>query len=172
MRLINGLPHSTGQQIIRYHDLVKQGQEMVVFRLSVLVGRVNAVIQREKIARFAAAVHPIDQPGTGDHAVRIARVLALGHVDGAAVAIVLYAVVNEQKDLGEVAEQGNHQFTQLIDGQCTRAQKPIHLVVAHVGQMGCQVRSGVAVGRIGQVLDVSGLGQHERAFLPKLSQSA
>ena len=146
VRLINGLPHSTGQQIIRHHDLVKQGQEMVVFRLSVLVGRVNAEIQRKRTARFAAAVHPIDQLDAGDHAVRVARVLALGHVDGAAVAVVLYAVVNEQKDLREVAEQESHQFTQLIDGQCARAQKPVHLVVAHVGQMGCQVHTGIVFG--------------------------
>ena len=104
--------------------------------------------------------------------MRVARVLALGHVDGAAVAFVLHTVANEQKGLGEVAEQGSHQFTQLIHGQFTRAHKPVRLVVARVGQMDRQVRTGIVIGRTEQVLDVSGLGQHERAFLPKVPQSA
>ena len=143
-----------------------------LFRLSVLVGRANAVIQGRRIARFAAAVHPVDQPDARDHAVRVARVLALSHVDGAAVAFVLHTVVNEQKGLGEVAEQGSHQLAQLINGQCARTQKPVRLVVAHVGQMGRQVRTGIVIGRTEQALDLSGLGQYERAFLPKLPQSA
>jgi len=60
---------------------------------------VNAVIQGQKIARLAAAVHAVDQPDTGDYAVGVARVLALGHFDEAAVLFVLYAVVHQQKRL-------------------------------------------------------------------------
>ena len=56
------------------------------------------------------------------------------------------AVINEQKGLGVVAEQGSHQFTQLIDEQCAHVQKPVHLVVTHVGQMSRQVRTGIAFG--------------------------
>ena len=145
---------------------------MVVFCLSVVVGRVDAVIQGQKIARFPAAVHPVDQSDARDHAVRVARVRALGHVDEAAVALVPHAVVHQQKGLGRVAEQRQNQFAQLVDGQRTRAQKPVHLVMAHVGQMGRQMRAGVVRGRTQQVLDVNGLGQHERAFLPKVPQSA
>ena len=51
-------------------------------------------------------------------------------------------------------------------------RKLVHLVMAHIRQMGRQMRAGVVIGRAEQVLDVSGLGQHERAFLPKLPQSA
>ena len=145
---------------------------MVVFRLPVLVGRVNAVIQGQKIARFPAAMHQVDQPDTRDHPVRIARVRALSHVDEAAVALVLYTVVHQQKSLGGVAEQRLNRITQLVGGQRARAQKPVHLVMARVGQMGHQMRAGVVIGRAEQVLDVNGLGQHERAFLPKLPQSA
>jgi len=48
----------------------------------------------------------------------------------------------------------------------------VHLVVAHIRQMGRQMGTGVGGGRTQQVLDMSGLGQHERAFLPKVPQSA
>ena len=136
------------------------------------MGRVEAVIQGQKVTRFPAAVHQVDQPDARDHAVRVARVLALGHVDEAAVALVLYAVIHQQKGLGRVAEQRQNQLAQLVDGQRARAQKPVHLVMAHVGQMGRQMGAGVVGGRTEQVLDVSGLGQHERAFLPKVTQSA
>ena len=117
-------------------------------------------------------MHQIDQPNAGDHTVRVARILTLSQVDKAAVAFVLDAVVDKQKGLGRVAQQGLKQFTQLIDGQRTRAQKSVHLVVAYIGQMGRQMRAGVVRRRTQQVLDVSGLGQHELAFLPKAPQSA
>ena len=164
--------NGAGQPFTFRHDVVKQGQEMVVFRLPVVVGRVDAVVQGQKAARFPAAVHPVDPPDARDHAVRIARVLALGHVDEAAVALVLYTVIHQQKGLGRVAEQRQNQFAQLIDGQCIRAQKSVHLVMAHIRQMGRQMRACVIGGRTQQILDVDGLGQHERAFLPKVPQSA
>ena len=104
--------------------------------------------------------------------MRVARVRALGHVDEAAVALVLHTVVHQQKRLGRVAKQRQNQLAQLVDGQHARAQKPVHLVMAHVGQMGRQMRARVVGGRTEQVLDVGGLGQHERAFLPKVPQSA
>ena len=154
--------------------MVKHGQEVVVFRLFVVVGRVDAVIQGQKIPRFAAAVHQIDPPNAGDHVVRVARILTLGQVDKAAVAFVLDAVVDEQKCLGRIAQQGVNQFAQLFDQQRSRAQKSVHLVMAYVGQMGCQMRAGVVRGRTQQVLDVSGLGQHERRFClkyPKVRKS-
>ena len=44
--------------------------------------------------------------------------------------------------------------------------------MAHIGQMDCQMRAGVVIRRTEQVLDVGSLGQYERAFLPKLPQSA
>ena len=61
----------------------------------------------------------------------------------AVVALVLYTVIYEQKDLGGVAEQGRNQLAQLISGQRAHVQKPVHLVVAHIGQMGRQMRAGV-----------------------------
>ena len=47
----------------------------------------------------------VDQPDAGDHAVRVARVLALGHVNQAAVALAWHAAIHEQKSLGQIAEQ-------------------------------------------------------------------
>ena len=44
--------------------------------------------------------------------------------------------------------------------------------MAYLGQMGRQMRARIADGRTEQVLDAGGLGQHERAFLPKVPQSA
>ena len=44
--------------------------------------------------------------------------------------------------------------------------------MAHVGQVGRHMRARVVGGRTEQVLDAGGLGQHERAVLPKLPQSA
>lgn len=46
-------------------------------------------------------------------------------------------------------------------------KKPVHLAMAHVGQMGRPMRARVVGGRTQQVLDVGGLGQHERAFCLK-----
>ena len=90
----------------------------------------------------------------------------------AAVALVLYCVINEQKGLGGIAEQGRNQLAQLISGQRAHAQKPVHLVVAHIGQMGRQMRANVVGGRTEPVPDVGNLGQYERTFLPELLQSA
>ena len=104
--------------------------------------------------------------------MRIARVRTLGHVDESAVVLVLYTVGHQQKSFGGVAEQRPNKITQLLDKQRARTQKPVHLVMAHIGQMGRQMSAGVVIRRAEQVLDVSSLGQHERAFLPKLPQSA
>ena len=117
------------------------------------------------MARFPAAVHQVDHPD--DHAVRVARIRTLGHVAEAAVAFVLYTVVLQQERLGRLAEQRQNQLAQLIGGQWVHAQKSVHLVITHVGQMGRQMRAHVVGEHTEQVLDVGGLGQHERAFLLK-----
>ena len=82
-----------GQWLILGYDLVKHGQEMVVFRLPVVVERVDAVTQGQKVARFPGAVYQVDKPDADNRAVAVARVLALGHVDEADVALVLHTVV-------------------------------------------------------------------------------
>ena len=60
------------------HDLAEHGLEMVVFGQLVLLRGVDAEVEGQKITRLAAAVHQVDQPDAGDHAVHGARVLALG----------------------------------------------------------------------------------------------
>ena len=82
------------------NDLVKHGQEMLVFRLLVVVGRVDAVIQGQKVAHFSAAVHSVDKPDARDHAVRVARLRTLGYVDEAAVIFALHTIVHQQKRFG------------------------------------------------------------------------
>lgn len=110
-----------GQHLAPGHDLLKHGQKMVVFGELVAVGRVHAVIQGQRIARFAAAVPEVDQPDAGDHAVGVARVLALGQLHKFAVALVLYAVVYEQEGFGRVAQQRLHEVAQLADWQIAGA---------------------------------------------------
>ena len=64
------------------------------------------------------------------------------------------------------------QAAQLTDRQSAVAQKTVHLVVARIRQMRRQMGARVVGGRTQQVLDVRGLGQHERTVLPKLPHSA
>ena len=61
----------------------------------VLVGRVNPVVQGQKIARLPAAMHPADQADAADYAVDVTRILALGEADEVAVALVLDAVIHQ-----------------------------------------------------------------------------
>lgn len=164
--------HGARQHLALGHELVKQGQKMVLFRELVVIRRVDALSQGQQIARLAAAVPELDQPAAGDQAVGVARVLALGHFAEAAVLFVLYAVVHQQKRLGRIGQQRLHQFAPLTDRQSAVAQKRVHLVVARVRQMRRQMGARVVRGRTQQVLDVSGLGQHQRTVLPKLPQSA
>ena len=75
---------------------------MVVFRFPVLVRGVHAVIEGQKIAGLPAAVDQVNQANAADHAVNVARVLALGQLDKAAVALILHAVIYQQKSFGRV----------------------------------------------------------------------
>ena len=77
------------------YDVREQGLEMLAFGELVLFRGVNAVIQGQKIADRAAAVHEINQADIRHQAVRGPGVRALGYFNEAAVALVLHAVVHK-----------------------------------------------------------------------------
>ena len=99
-------------------------------------------------------------------------ILALGHFDKAAVAVVLHAVADKQKGLGRVAEQRQDQRAQLEEQERTAAQTPVCLVVAHLRQVVGQMRARIVVGRAEQIRDVSRLRHHRARFLLKLPPRA
>ena len=88
-------------------------------------------------------------PVTGQYsgAVHGPGILPLGHFDEAAVALVLNAVVDQQKGLRRIVQQWQQQGPQLVGGKGAVPQKPVHLVVAHARQMRRQVRARVVAGR-------------------------
>ena len=67
----------------------------------VLFGGINAVVPGQKISRLVAVMYQIYRTAVGHHqAVDGSGVLALGPFDKVTAALVLHAVVHEQKGLG------------------------------------------------------------------------
>ena len=93
--------------------------------------------------------------------VNIARVLASGYFDKAAVLFILFTVVHQQKCLGRIVQQWRYQITQLTDRQVNIEKEPVHLVVTCVRQVRGQVGAGVFARGAEQVINVCSLSQHK-----------
>ncbi len=88
-----------GLEFFFRHDVGEQGLAVLVLGQTVLSEGVDAVVQDQEIAGLPTAMHRIDQANAGHQAVRGPGALALGYFAKAAVALVLHAVVCEQKGL-------------------------------------------------------------------------
>ena len=82
------------------YDLDEQCLEMRVLGQLVLFGGINVVVPGQEITRLAAAMRQIYRTAADHQAVGGSGVLALGPFDKATAALVLHAVVHEQKSLG------------------------------------------------------------------------
>ena len=89
-----------GLEVTFRYDLYEQGLKVRVLGHLVLFGGINAVVPGQKITRLAAAMYQIYRTAAGHQAVDGSGVLALGPFDKATAALVLHAVVHEQKGLG------------------------------------------------------------------------
>jgi len=89
-----------GLQLLVVYGVEKHLSKMVVLALMVNVRGVHPIINRVEVAVLAIAVHQIDHPDAFDRAVFRAAILPLHQFDEARVALVLNAVIGDQKGFG------------------------------------------------------------------------
>ena len=153
-----------GFQLLVVYGLEKHLSKMVVLALVVNVRGVHPIINRVKVSCLAIAVHQIDHPDAFDGLVFRTAILPLHQFDEARVALVLNAVIGDQKGFGAILNPPPHQFPQLMGPQVFLPQKVVDDIVTHPVQMVGQIGAGVIEGRAQQILDIPFLADHAIMF--------
>ena len=128
--------------------------KMVVFSLTVVLGAIHSVVDRPEVTVVSRGMHQVDQADPLDCTMLISRVLSLYQLDKIGVLLVLNAVIDNDDRGLRIFDMGCDRSPQLRGREALAPQKVADRVVAQVGLVIGQVRTGVIERRAKQVLYV------------------